>query len=732
MKKFVLLFSSLCLFFGGCQEKTVYVANKHYTWHAEGITQGDFEAKVISKDSIVSNYKSPLQKGESGLRSWSAQNDISKYPQYKAPTVLEEAVYRMGLDEMVNAVEPDSTLRTGKEWAGVWTRDVSYSILLSMAYMQPKVAMNSLLCKITPNQRIVQDTGTGGAWPCSTDRIIWAVAAWEVYKVTGDKAWLNTVYPVVCNSLEDDIRTAYDATTGLMRGESSFIDWREQSYPRWMQPADIYNSECLGTNVVFGRAFQAAAEMAMVLGEKAKIRHYQTWSERLKKAIHQQLWMSEKGYYAQYLYGRTGLQRSERSETLGAALSIWFDVAPPACREQLVASLPVTPYGAPVFYPEIPNIPPYHNNAVWPFVASYWMLASADAGNEVSAMQALGSIYRAALLFCTNKENFLAETGDYKGTEINSSNMLWSLSGNLSAVYRMLYGMHYAVDALHFSPFVPRPMKGTRQLLSFNYRAAFLDITLEGCGDSIASFTLDGLKHQPIIAANLKGHHRINIHLLPSHRMKMSTSIVHQQPVQFTLEVPSVKMKGEMLSWHPVEGSQAYAIYCNGLKLTQTKDTVFVLPQEGEYQVQSLSEQGLDSFLSEPLRYAASLTKLYPFKKEVLCLKEAEKSMMLTVEVPRDGCYAIDWYYANGNGPINTENKCAIRSLYVDDVYKGVSVFPQRGVDAWSNWGWSNVKNLQLTKGKHVLSLRYDAWNQNMNKFVNEAWVKALRVMEVK
>lgn len=27
----------------------------------------------------------------------------------------------MGLDEMVNAVEPDTTLRTGKEWAGVWT-----------------------------------------------------------------------------------------------------------------------------------------------------------------------------------------------------------------------------------------------------------------------------------------------------------------------------------------------------------------------------------------------------------------------------------------------------------------------------------------------------------------------------------------------------------------------------------------------------------------------------------
>jgi len=53
----------------------------------------------------------------------------------------------MSLEEMIKAVESDSTFRTGKEWAGVWTRDISYSIILSMAYLQPKVAINSLLKK---------------------------------------------------------------------------------------------------------------------------------------------------------------------------------------------------------------------------------------------------------------------------------------------------------------------------------------------------------------------------------------------------------------------------------------------------------------------------------------------------------------------------------------------------------------------------------------------------------
>ena len=64
----------------------------------------------------------------------------------------------MALDEMVNAVEPDTTLRTGKEWGGVWTRDVSYSILLSMAAMQPEASRISLMKKVTPGGVIIQDT----------------------------------------------------------------------------------------------------------------------------------------------------------------------------------------------------------------------------------------------------------------------------------------------------------------------------------------------------------------------------------------------------------------------------------------------------------------------------------------------------------------------------------------------------------------------------------------------
>jgi hypothetical protein len=62
---------------------------------------------------------------------------------------------------------------------------VSYSILLAFAYHQPDVAKISLMRKVKRG-RIIQDTVPGGAWPVSSDRTIWANAALEIYKVTGD------------------------------------------------------------------------------------------------------------------------------------------------------------------------------------------------------------------------------------------------------------------------------------------------------------------------------------------------------------------------------------------------------------------------------------------------------------------------------------------------------------------------------------------------------------------
>lgn len=732
--------------------KHVYVAGATapLSWDFDNLHQkSELEMKDPDGDGI---YETTLlfnakkdQKTTAG--NWKMTKNALAFPQYQSDVVLMDALYNLSLEEMINAVEPDSTFRTGKEWAGVWTRDISYSIILSMAHLQPKVAMNSLMRKVNTNNRIIQDTGTGGAYPCSTDRIVWATAAWEVYKVTGDQKWLESSYVIIKNSIGDDYSVAYDYETGLVRGESSFLDWREQTYPRWMQPADIYESESLGTNAVHYQANVILSEMAQLLNHEEVAAKHKVLAEKIKTGINNYLWMREKGYYAQYIYGRNFKIQSPRAEALGEALCVLFGIADAEKQQSIIASTPVTAYGISCIYPQIPGIPPYHNDAVWPFVQSYWALASAKVGNSVSVMESIAAIDRPAALFLTNKENFVAENGDFAGTQINSSNMLWSLSGSLGIIHKLIFGIEFQADKLVFHPFVPEQISGKRSLTNFKYRNAILDIEMENYGNTIASFTLDGKASKPEIPPTLKGKHRIQI------VMGMSAKIdpaMTKKANYFSPDTPSVAFKNEELSWATIENATQYQILKNGKVFEKTsKNTFKITPSNyAEFQVIAVDANGIGSFASEPVVVAKpGATAIY--EAEDFTVKanfsyqgftgkgfsETSKTVHSKIEFPitvnTSGMYAIDFRYANGNGPTNTENKCAIRSLKEKDKFLGTLVFPQRGVQEWSNWGFSNTVKVYLEKGKHTLTLLLDAPDENMNGAINQAMLDYLRLTKI-
>ena len=674
---------------------------------------------------------------------WKLSKDISAFPQYHSSFPVSDALYNLSLEEMLNAVEKDSTFRTGKEWAGVWTRDVSYSIILSMAYLQPQVAKYSLLKKVNSKGRIIQDTGTGGAWPVSTDRVIWAVAAWEVYKATGDRQWLADAYSIIKNSLEDDYKTAYDPATGLVRGESSFLDWREQTYPGWMQPADIYASMNLGTNAVHYEANKVLSRMAVLLHKPTEAARYEGVAARIRTAINKNLWLPGKKYYAQYLYGRAYKLISPRSEALGEALTVLFDIADASRQQQIVASTPVTAFGITCIYPQIPGIPPYHNNAVWPFVQSFWLWAAAKTGNEKAVMESISAIYRPAALFLTNKENFVAATGDFSGTQINSSNMLWSLAGNISIVHKVFFGIQFKEDGLLFQPFVPRAYAGKRRLTGFHYRNAVLNISLEGYGNNIRSFYVDGkLTAQHTIPASLKGPHSIKIILSDAFNNNGAINKVADETSPAT---PELRNNNGLLQWPSVKDAVIYKVWQNGLFLAQLKDTVFKTPGSGEYSITAINDKQLSSFASEPAMVADSAAILL-FEAENTAGKAAypyqgfsgngfteisttvNTTLSIPIDIPATGNYLLDVRYANGNGPVNTENKCAIRTLMADGKPLGTLVLPQRGKGEWSDWGYTNTQSIYLTKGKHTISLVLQPADTNMNGDINQAMVDCLRL----
>lgn len=713
--------------------------------HKEELLMKDPDGDGIFEVELTLNAKKDQKEI---ANEWKLSRDISAFPQFNSELVIANAIYKMSLEEMIKAVEPDSTFRTGKEWAGVWTRDISYSIILSMAHLQPQVAKNSLLKKVNKKKRIIQDTGTGGAYPASTDRMIWAVAAWEVFKATNDQEWLTTAFEIIKNSIEDDLQNCYDATTGLVKGESSFLDWREQTYPKWMQPADIFESECLGTNAVHYQANKALADMAKILNQNETAKKHNKIAEQIKAGINKWLWLPEKGYYGQFLYGRNHKIVSERSEALGEALCILFEIADQQRATQIISSVPQTAFGISCIYPQIPNIPPYHNNAVWPFVQSYWALAAAKVGNENAVIESIKSIYRPAGLFLTNKENFVADNGDYAGTQINSSNMLWSLSGNLAIIQKIIFGIRFDSNFLELNPFVPKMYTGTKKLSNFKYHNSILDIQIEGTGNSINSFYVDDVKqssHQ--IASNLKGYHRILIQLNKQEIDVKPITLINNYT---SVAAPILELHQNSISWKSVEGAASYNILLNGIIISKTNSTYYSLPSQkfGEYQVIAIDKNKIPSFASEPVAYydskniqiidaenfstASTLNyQGYTGKGFIETSKKVNTQIQFSVPIQEDGAYAIDFRYANGNGPTNTENKCAIRSLYINKEKLGTMVFPQRGTQEWSNWGFSNSISTNLKKGTIEIQLKLEDYNDNMNLEINQAMIDCIRIIKL-
>lgn len=733
-----------------------------YRWIGDTLYQDEFKAWAVNPGEIRSTYK-----GRPGYfmpveQVWKRKNDLSAYPVLKEPNALLQAVYNMGLDEMVNAVEPDTTLRTGKEWAGVWTRDVSYSIILSMAALQPEASMISLLKKVNAEGQIIQDTGSGGAWPVSTDRMVWTLAAWEIYKVTGDRAWLEKVYPIIVRSIYKDARTIV-SDNGLVKGETSFIDWREQSYPRWMQTADISQSEAMGTNMLYAAALNAASEMAAELDKKKEALEFAKAAADVSAAIDKTFWMADKGYHGMYTYGRDTKILNPRAETLGESLGILYDITPADKQRQVSEKYPVTPFGPAIFYPQIPDVPNYHNNALWPFVGSYWTLAQAKAGNEQATLQGLGSVVRPAALFATNKENFNLDNGDYF-TELNSSNMLWSLSGNLALTNRILFGINFEKDGLLIKPFVPKSLAGSRVLENFPYRGARITVAVDGYGAKVKKLTIDGAEYpsDKVIPATMLANGatiKVEMDNKPIPAMEVNNVANKKAPMtpvawlaidETTASDSLVRMN--QLQWNPIEYIGEYVVLCDGKEVGRTHSTTWPAETEGEWQVIGIAADGTPGFASEPRsnrrrvaiqpsaekKTLSSKEVSYPVKGDITGyrgngfaeLDHATDLEAMPVEL-EEGTYSISFRYANGNGPVNTENKCAVRTLVVDGVERGTVVMPQRGVGNWDDWGMSNSIRVSLPGGKHQVKLEYGSDDENMNLSTNHAIVDEMIIERV-
>jgi hypothetical protein len=266
---------------------------------------------------------------------------------------------------------------------------------------------------------------------------------------------------------------------------------------------------------------------------------------------------------------------------------------------------------------------------------------------------------------------------------------------------------------------------------------------MEGFGNRIKSFELDGKQiAKAAVPYTLEGTHNIRMVL---ESQDLTESKINKVPNYTAPDTPVASIENGVLSWSSVKGAKSYRILKNGSGQQNITETSIRVPEQGfrEYQVVAVDSNQVSSFASEPILvpgnqapevvqvedFAAKSGKDYKDfegKGFVELSKTVNRSITIPIEIKEDGTYAISFRYANGNGPINTENKCAIRTLKADGNFAGTVVLPQRGKNEWSNWGFSNYIHTDLTKGKHTLTISFEPSNENMNGEINQAMLDAV------
>lgn len=348
---------------------------------------------------------------------------------------------------------PCECFQTGARWPYVWTRDVSFAADLALARLDPQRTRQSLQFKLsaardghTPGLFVAQDTGSGGSWPISSDRVVWFLAARHLLE---DLAFAEQVWQALQGTLAQDRAMVFDAQMGLYRGETSFLDWREQTYPDWTREdvRFIGDSYALSTNVLHYQALRLAERLAGQRGD-ARADEYKAWADALAQQIDARFWREDMGQYMSYVGEAAHPVPYAKVDLLGLSLGILADVLPTGRARRALAAYPIGPAGSPVVWPQEGQQPIYHNRAIWPFVSAYSLRAARQLDDAPRIAAEIRSLMQGAALAGSNMENYElvsqavhVEEGALSGPVVNSERQLWSVAGYLSMVVEGVFGV---------------------------------------------------------------------------------------------------------------------------------------------------------------------------------------------------------------------------------------------------------------------------------------------------
>jgi len=757
MKKNFTLLVSLLLFMPLAQSAFCY----EYRTDAYFITGTKAQSLTNSDTVAVSNNTLRVR-----YRERDYERKIQSSPAHTVVThdPLIDLLTSMAFEEAAADINKNGYFVAGAKWPSAWTRDMSYAIDLSLGFLFPEATEKSLETRIEDGI-ILQDTGSGGSYPVSSDRIVWGKAAYSYALWKQDSAYFKYVYDVLSKTLHQDYEVIYDNNKNLFRGETSFLDWREQTYPRWMDATYIGSSYALNTNILFYSVLNNMIELAVRCNKQDEAAEWRDKAEKLLTGITTYFWIDDKNYFGSYYIDQPLSSLYEGYETLGESLAVIAGIAPEGTAADVLNAVKPGAWGMPVVAPQLSGIKAYHNDAVWPFVQGYRCLALKKAASYNSCEKEFASMIYTSALFRTFRENYRSSDGDMNGTELSSDRQLWSVGSWLSMVYRLICGIDFTPEGLALNPLVFDSLNKGISLEGFMFAGNTLNLTIIGTGDKIESCTVNGSQVKGNVVLPYKNRTTYNVRI----SMKKSAATAPAQEPLFdscsvTPYIPSpvVTIEGNETSctWNQ-KNEDGFDITCNGLLYSHSSENELTASAGKTVDVYTIrSPSGILPVLpSVPVRTESikntrfieaesskakggTIVKTESTREKLSANLDATlpngtgyvqnwgneegDSLTFTYNAQKEGEYFIDFRYNNSLGPINTGDKCAIRAVLVDGILIRRIPLPQLG--SKTRWTFSEPLRIYLSKGKHSISLVCDSSCYSQHHRINEVSVDLLRV----
>lgn len=550
------------------------------------------------------------------------------------------------------------------------------------------------------------DSSSG--WPLVDESPRWVAAAARIALCLGDTALGSTLLSDGALLLEQCLRVRKNTRAGLIQGTpvcaSPYI-----AVPRWMNSVQAYECLTLADNAAAVSAYRGLAACAAALGSPDSSL-FSEHAAGIASKINLLLWQPDLGRYSQYLYNPVYPIQSPVADNLSSALAILADIPTPEMADRILDSTPWLPQGMPSLFPTVSGTPPLGLEDMAPEVQLAWAFAAATRGNAPVLDAAVASLLARSF-------------GKFGHPEATAAVATLAIG--------IFAGLTPTPDGLDFHPVMPSYLRGSLTLSGVNYRGASLDIKINGTGNRIAKFTIDGnetacYKVNPTIT----GHHTVEIFMANNNLSSMELPESRQQ---WTLPTPEVRWLGARTGYidDKLPGASCRLIINGSYDgLTTNKEIRLSLPQAFSTAAVRFAYTGLkDSRQTFPLSaYTSSPHELYSSRSVItvqaedaavtgttlvrdwrLARRFAENSaghqptITFTVSAPQAGEYILRLCYSNGAGPAATST--AIRALTVNGSYAGSFVLPSKGTGWWLSTTVSNTLTASLHKGENLVTV---------------------------